>query len=110
MFDHGNNKPGKLNGMMDSVSGIQKNVAGTVVGVGNIVARASGALGATGLANALTGESQIQYKDVKEGPIGASGLAKFYTAFGNPTKNIAKVDPFGTFECTFEFFPNVFFQ
>lgn len=61
VFSNGNKKPGKLGGITDSVSGIQKNVAGTVVGVGNIVAKVSGALGFNGLANSLTGSTSIKY-------------------------------------------------
>jgi hypothetical protein len=38
-------KPSKLGSMTDSVSGIQKNVAGTVVGTGNLVAKVAGSFG-----------------------------------------------------------------
>ena len=48
-FSNGKGGSGKLGGMMDSAAGINHNVAGTVVGVGNIVAKAAGALGFKGL-------------------------------------------------------------
>ena len=46
VFNNSDRKPSKLGSMTDSVSGIQKNVAGTAVGVGNIVAKVAGSFGA----------------------------------------------------------------
>lgn len=109
-FNHGNDKPGKLNGMMDSVSGIQKNVAGTIVGGGRIVAKAAGALGATGLAKALTGSSKTRYKRTNETQY-FSRLQEFYGKFSARGSDNADfvdmIDPLVTFDCYFEFFPSV---
>lgn len=82
VFNHGNNKSGKLNGMMDNASGIQKNVAGTIVGGGRIIAKAAGALGASGLAKALTGSTKIRYKKTNETSF-LTGLKGFYSHFSN---------------------------
>ena len=112
VFRNGERKPGKLGGMLDSASGIQKNVAGTVVGVGNIVASAAGALGATGLANMLTGSTSVSYQRRKEDSTYFGGLRGFYQQFSDTDGNgelapIARVDPFATFECEFRFLPSI---
>ena len=108
VFNNGNKKLGKLGGITDSVSGIQKNVAGTVVGVGNIVAKAAGALGFNGLANSLTGSTQIKYDNKMKESQFSSGLRGFYNQFSGISLNqVDRVDPFNTFECEFRFFPNV---
>lgn len=85
-FNNGDSKPGKLGGMMDSAKGINKNVAGTAVGVGNIVAKAAGALGMTKLANFLTGTTKIKYnKKAEDKHLG--GLMGFYEQFGGVNTN-----------------------
>lgn len=110
VFNNGNKKPGKLGGMVDSVSGIQKNVAGTVVGVGNIVAKAAGTFGGKlgqKLANSLTGSTKIDYKPKNEKAF-VGGLEGFYNQFSGLSQNLPDVlDPFNTFECSFTFFPSV---
>lgn len=110
VFNNGNKKPGKLGGMVDSVSGIQKNVAGTVVGVGNIVAKAAGTFGGKlgqKIANSLTGSTKIQYKSKNE-KVFFGGLEGFYNQFSGLSQNLPDViDPFNTFECSFTFFPNI---
>lgn len=111
MTNNGNKKPGKLGGMMGSVSGIQKNVAGTIVGGGNIIAKAAGALGFNGLANALTGKTEIKYNDVNESSFVGSpggGLKRFYSQFSGLSLNSTdRIDPYNTFECEFQFFPSI---
>lgn len=108
VFSNGNKKPGKLGGMTDSVSGIQKNVAGTAVGVGNIVAKVSGALGFKGLANSLTGSTSIEYDRKTRESHFASGLNGFYQQFSGISLNqVDRIDPFNTFDCEFRFFPGV---
>lgn len=110
VFNNGNKKPGKLGGMVDSVSGIQKNVAGTVVGVGNIVAKAAGTFGGKlgqKLANSLTGSTKIDYKPKNEKAF-FGGLEGFYNQFSGLSQNLPDViDPLNTFECSFTFSPSV---
>jgi len=97
------NKQGKLGGAMDKASTVNKNVAGTAVGVGNIVAKAAGALGFTGLANALTGTTEIKYNPKPE----SNGLKEFYDVFSGQSTNLAStIDTYNTFTCEMTFFPN----
>lgn len=110
-FSNGKGGSGKLGGMMDSASGINHNVAGTVVGVGNIVAKAAGALGFKGLQEKLTGSTKISYEKKANEPsrfANDSGLRGFYTQFGGQSqKNIERIDPLNTFVCEFKFYPNI---
>lgn len=107
VFRNSESRPGKLGGMMDSVSGIQKNVAGTVVGVGNVVAKAAGALGAGKLASALTGSSKAKYSSAGDSNF-VSGLKGFYSQFSRMSTNMVdRIDPLTTFDCEFRFFPNL---
>jgi len=81
--NNGNKKTGKLGGMVDSVSGIQKNVAGTIVGVGNIVAKVAGG----SVAKFLNGSTKISYKKKKyQESDKMLGLKGFYSQFGNTQK------------------------
>lgn len=102
VFNNGDKKPGKLGGMIDSVSGIQNNVAGTAVGLGNIVAKVSGGN------SKLTGKTKAKYKSVKETSF-LGGLMGFYSHFGGGSEinSIDRIDPFSTFECEFKFFPSI---
>ena len=107
VFNNGDKKPGQLGGITDSISGIQKNVAGTIVGGGNIVARAAGALGATGISDALTGKQKAKYSPYPESKF-VSGLKGFYSQFASAKMNsIDRIDPLNTFECMFKFYPNL---
>lgn len=94
-FSNGKGGKGKLGGIIGSVGGTTKNVAGTVKGVGNIVASAAGALGFTGLQEALTGKTTINYNK----PWGEqSGLRGFYSYFSG-ANYVDRIDPLVTFTC-----------
>lgn len=106
MFTNKDSKPGKLGGMMDSAKGINKNVAGTIVGTGNVVAKVAGALGGSKIAEFLMGKKEARWKPKPETPR-LGGLNGFYQQFGGLNQNPTQIiDPLNTFECSFRFYPN----